>query len=91
MMFRVILFVENEKDGSTIPLYNVHERCNAMLGISKQSISNLKRDMKELQRQHNDEEESGRSRTKAATSLSIKQPHRKKAWISPPQEQMSVF
>ena len=43
MMFRVILFVKNEKDGLTIPLYNVNERLNAMLGISKQSILNLKR------------------------------------------------
>jgi hypothetical protein len=55
MMFRVILFLENEKNGPTIPLYNVNERLNAMLGISKQSILNLKREMKELQRQHDDE------------------------------------
>ena len=43
MMFRVILFVKNGKNGPTIRLYNVNERLNAMLGISKQSILNLKR------------------------------------------------
>ena len=84
MMFRVIQFMENEKNGPTIPLYNVNERLEAMLGISKQSISNLKREMKELERQHNDEEESGQNPTKAATSLSIKQPHRKQTWSSSP-------
>lgn len=82
MMFRVILFVQNEKNGPTIPLYNVNERLNAMLGISKQSILNLKREMEELQREHNDQGESERSPTRAAASLRIKQPHRKQSWSS---------
>ena len=82
MMFRVVLFVENEKNGLTIPLHNVNERLNAMLGISKQSILNLKREMKELQRQHDDEEEPLRSRTRSATSSSVTRLHRKKTWSS---------
>ena len=84
MMFRVILFVQNEKNGPTTPLYNVNERVNAMLGISKQSILNLKKEMKELQRRYNDEEEPEESPTKTATSLSMKQPHRKQTWSSSP-------
>jgi hypothetical protein len=45
LMFNVIRFVENEKSGSTIPLYNVNERLVAMLGISLHSVNNLKHEM----------------------------------------------
>jgi hypothetical protein len=81
MMFRVILFVENEKNGPTIPLYNVNERLNGMLGISKQSISNLKKEMNEVQYQE-DEKKSQLSRTRSTTFSSVVQPHRKQAWSS---------
>ena len=70
MMFRVIFFVENEKNGPIIPLYNVNERLSAMLGISDRSISNLKKEMNELQRQK-DERKSQRSRTRSTTSYRI--------------------
>ena len=77
MMFRVILFVaKSKKNGPIIPLYNVNERLSAMLGISDRSISNLKKEMNELQRQK-DERESQRSRTRSTTSSSIVQSHQK--------------
>ena len=77
MIFRVILFVaKSKKNGPIIPLYNVNERLSAMLGISDRSISNLKKEMNELQRQK-DERESQRSRTRSTTSSSIVQSHQK--------------
>ncbi|CAF4628513.1 unnamed protein product [Rotaria sp. Silwood2] len=81
MMFRVILFVENEKNGPIIPLYNVNERLRAMFGISDRSISNLRKEMNELQRQE-DERESQRSRRRSTTSSPIVQSHRKLTWSS---------
>ena len=68
-MFHVISFVEKEKNGSTILLYNVNERLHSMLGISKQSITNLKSEMRELQRQQ-DEEKSRELQTRSRTSSS---------------------
>jgi hypothetical protein len=80
-MFRVITFVEKEKNGPTIPLYNVNERLHSMLGISKQSITNLKDEMRELQRQQ-DEEESREHQTRSRTSSSVILSHRKQNWSS---------
>ena len=45
LIFSVIRFVENEKSGPTIPLFNVRERLVAMLGISFHSVKNLKHEM----------------------------------------------
>ncbi|CAF1320505.1 unnamed protein product [Didymodactylos carnosus] len=42
MMFKVICYVESEKSGAVIP---VNERLVAMLGISAQSVKNLKHEM----------------------------------------------
>lgn len=78
-MFRVITFVEKEKNGPTIPLYSVNERLHSMLGISKQSITNLKSEMRELQRQQ-DEEESRELQTRSRTSSSVTLSHRKQDW-----------
>ena len=47
-MFNVIRFVENEKRGAIIPLNNVNDRLQAMLGISLSSVRRLK----EAMRQH---------------------------------------
>ena len=46
--FRVVSFIESEKKGPKIPLSNTLERAQACLGISIRSISNLKREMREL-------------------------------------------
>jgi hypothetical protein len=46
--FRVISFIESEKNGTQIPVYNTTQRIQAILGISERSIFNLKREMKHL-------------------------------------------
>ncbi|CAF1585779.1 unnamed protein product [Didymodactylos carnosus] len=45
IIFKVIRYVESEKSGAVIPLFNVNERLVAMLGISAQSVKNLKHEM----------------------------------------------
>ncbi len=47
LLFNVIKFVENEKNGPVIPLYNVNDRLESMLGISLASIARLKQEMRE--------------------------------------------
>lgn len=49
LMFNVIQFVENEKGGATIPLNNVNDRLQAMLGISLSSVKRLKEEMRQHQ------------------------------------------
>ncbi len=41
LIFNVINFVESEKNGWKIPLYNVNERLEAMLGTSMRSVERL--------------------------------------------------
>lgn len=55
IIFRVIKFVEAEKLGAIIPLYNVNDRLINMLGISHGSLVSLK---KELMTTIEEEEES---------------------------------
>ena len=47
LIFNVIKFVENEKNGPVIPLYNVNDRLESMLGISLAPITRLKQEMRE--------------------------------------------
>ncbi|CAF3941892.1 unnamed protein product, partial [Rotaria sordida] len=49
LMFNVLEFIEAEKNGPTIPLYNVNDRIMAALQISHGSMAKLKNEMKELQ------------------------------------------
>ena len=48
LAFSIIEFVENEKSGCSIPLYNVNERLQTMLHISDRSITRLKKEMRQL-------------------------------------------
>ena len=54
--FRVIAFIESEKSGVQIPLNNTTERCQICLGISRTSITNLKREMRELEKQEQEQQ-----------------------------------
>ena len=45
LMFRIIKFVDWEKNGLVIPLFNSSERLEAMLGISRKSITKLRNEM----------------------------------------------
>ena len=47
LIFNVINFVESEKNGWKIPLYNANERLEAVLGISMRSVERLKREFRE--------------------------------------------
>jgi hypothetical protein len=49
LVFNVIKFVENEKNGPVIPLNNVNDRLESMLGISLPSVKKLKQEMREEQ------------------------------------------
>jgi hypothetical protein len=47
LIFNVISFVESEKYGCVIPLYNVNERLKTILGISMGSVEKMKREFRE--------------------------------------------
>jgi hypothetical protein len=49
LMFRIIKFVEGEKNGPVIPLFNTTERLEAMLGISQRSVFRLRNEMYKLE------------------------------------------
>ena len=50
LIFNMITFVENEKNGWKIPLYGVNEHLTAMLGISMCSVESLKGEFREDQK-----------------------------------------
>ena len=49
LVFNVIKFVEKEKTGPLIPLNNVNDRLQSMLGISLASVKRLKQELREGQ------------------------------------------
>lgn len=49
LMFRIIKFVESEKEGPVIPLYNTTDRLEAMLGIGKTTVFKLRSEMRVLE------------------------------------------
>jgi hypothetical protein len=49
LMFNVIKFIEGEKNGATIPLYNVNDHIMAALQISHGSLVNFKNELKQLE------------------------------------------
>jgi hypothetical protein len=55
-LFNVIRFVESKKYGCVIPLYNVNQRLESMLGISMSSVDRLKREFREDEHRIADEE-----------------------------------
>ncbi len=48
IFFNVFKFVEKEKFGPVIPLFNVNERLSSMLDISMRSVERLKSEMREI-------------------------------------------
>ena len=70
IFFRVIHFVESEKNGPRIPLNNSTARIITMLGISESSLINLKKEMKtirETSEREEREEEEKRSRLRSSS------------------------
>jgi hypothetical protein len=80
ILYRVITFVDSEKNGLKIPLYNANDRLQVMLGLSRHSISNLRQEMRELTEQQNksnekedneNEEQSIRTRRQTTSNTPI--------------------
>ncbi len=55
-MFRIIDFVESEKNGSQIPLFNTTGRLTAMFGISERLVFRLRDEMASLEEKQEEEE-----------------------------------
>ena len=55
LMFRIIKFVESEKEGPVIPSYNTTSRLEIMLGFSRATVFRLRNEICSLEQ---DEEES---------------------------------
>ena len=55
LMFNVIRFVVNEKLGAIIPLNNVNDRLQAMLGISLSLVRRLKKEMRQYESRMSEE------------------------------------
>lgn len=85
LMFRIIDFVEKEKAGPIIPLFNTTNRLENMLGISRRSVFRLRSEMHSWEMKQNQEREESkpqfknrlRRRTASETSLLPKKSHRK--------------
>ncbi|CAF3256898.1 unnamed protein product [Rotaria sp. Silwood2] len=57
LLFRIIVFVDSEKSGPKIPLNNVCDRLQVMLGLSRRTIINLRQEMSRLADQQNNTEQ----------------------------------
>lgn len=93
IFFRVIDFVEVEKNGPQIPMHNATVSITAMLGISESSLSNLKKEMRnarvlqEAEKKKEEEEKEARCLRSRSTSKipPTKISHKKhdvKAWAT---------
>jgi hypothetical protein len=49
LLLNVIKFIEEEKNGATIPLYNVNDRMMGAFQISQGFLVNLKNELKQLE------------------------------------------
>ena len=49
LMFWIIKFVESEKEGPVIPLYNTTGRLETMLGIGRATVFRLRSEMRTLE------------------------------------------
>ena len=57
LMFRIIKFVEKEKTGPIIPLFNTANRLESKLGISRASVFRLRSEMHSSEKKRNQERE----------------------------------
>ena len=97
IMFRVIEFVEREKTGAIIPLYNTSNRLLAMLGISESSLFKLKKEIVDQRQKEQDEQEKQqqqqlvRTRRQTTSSVESSRSHRKRRWSTISQELPSAI
>jgi hypothetical protein len=57
LMFRIIKFVDSEKEGTVIPLYNTTGRLEAMLGVSRATVFRLRNEMHSLEDEETEDDE----------------------------------
>jgi hypothetical protein len=74
LMFRIIKFVESEKEGPVIPMYNVNERLITMLNISHGSLFTLKQELTTLIEDQNTSTKTLRSTTTVGDELESLKP-----------------
>ena len=73
LMCHIIKFVDSEKNGPVIPLFNSSERLETMLGISRKSITRLRNEMlhlemkEEAEKEKNEHEEEKKIQTRPRT------------------------
>lgn len=85
IFFRVIHFVESEKNGPQIPMNNSTGRIIAMLGVSESSLINLKKEMKTIRETREAEEkkeEEKRSRLRSSLQTQPTNVSHKKKTVS---------
>ena len=84
IFFRVIDFVERERDGVIIPLHKTTARLIKMLGIEEALIDRLKKELAEQRQEQNEklEEAINRPRTRTQSAAVPIRSHRKRRWSS---------
>ena len=84
ILFRVIDFVERERDDVIIPLHKAIARLMKMLGIEEASIGRLKKELAEQRQEQKEklEEAVDRPRTRTQSAAVPSQSHRKRRWSS---------
>lgn len=93
-MFRVIEFVEKEKTGAIIPLYNTSNRLLVMLGISESLLFKLKKEIVDQRQKEQDEQQQQqlvRTRRQTTSSVESSRSHRKRRWSTISQELPSAI
>ena len=84
IFFRVIDFVERERDGVIIPLHKTTARLRKMLGIEEASIGRLKKELAEQRQEKKEklEEAVDRPSTRTRSTAVPSRSHRKRRWSS---------
>ena len=57
LMFRIIKFVESEKEAPVIPLYNTTSRLEIMLGFSRTTVFRLRNEIRSLEQEEEESNE----------------------------------
>ena len=79
IFFRVIEFIENEKNGPCIPMNNTTARITSILGISESSLFNLKKEMMAARELRETEEDKGPRLRSSLQILSKETSHKKQS------------
>ncbi|CAF1652656.1 unnamed protein product [Didymodactylos carnosus] len=73
LMFHSINFVESEKNGPVIPLYNVSDRLVEMLGIFERSVRRLKQEFQQLRQKEINEQQQEETEEQGEIDANVKE------------------